>query len=52
MMALALAEEGIANGDYRQAREQAARAIQLLPPGTARQQAEDLQGEAKREGRP
>ena len=52
MMALALAEEGIAGGDYRQAREQAARAIKLLPPGPARQQAEDLQGEAKREGKP
>jgi predicted Zn-dependent protease len=52
MMALALAEEGIASGDYRLAREQAARAIKLLPPGPARQQAEDLQGEAKREGKP
>ncbi len=52
MMALSLAEEGIANGDYHQARQQAARAITLLPPGLARQQAEDLQGEAKREGKP
>jgi predicted Zn-dependent protease len=52
MMALSLAEEGIANGDYRLAREQAARALKLLPPGSARQQAEDLQGEAKREGKP
>jgi predicted Zn-dependent protease len=49
MMALSLAEEGMASGDYRQAREQAARAIKLLPPGPSRQQAEDLQGEARRD---
>jgi predicted Zn-dependent protease len=49
MMALSLAEEGMASGDYRQAREQAVRAIKLLPPGLSRQQAEDLQGEARRE---
>jgi predicted Zn-dependent protease len=52
MMALALAEEGVANGDYTQARQQAARALKLLPPGPSRQRAQDLQGEAKREGRP
>ena len=52
MMALALAEEGVANGDYTQARQQAARALKLLPPGPSRQRALDLQGEAKREGRP
>jgi predicted Zn-dependent protease len=52
MMALALAEEGIANGDFTQARQQAARALKLLPPGPAKQRALDLQGEAKREGRP
>ncbi|MGO8914337.1 MAG: M48 family metalloprotease [Stellaceae bacterium] len=51
MMALSLAEEGIANGDYTQARQQAARALKLLPPGVAKQRAQDLQGEAKREGR-
>jgi len=49
MMALSLAEEGIANGDYTQARQQAARALKLLPPGPSRQRALDLQGEAKRE---
>ena len=52
MMALSLAEEGIANGDYTQARQQAARALKLLPPGPERQHALDLQGEAKREGKP
>jgi predicted Zn-dependent protease len=52
MMALALAEQGIASGDYTQARQQAARALKLLPPGPAKQRALDLQGEAKREGRP
>ncbi len=51
MMALSLAEEGIANGDYTQARQQAARALKLLPPGVAKQRAQDLQDEAKREGR-
>jgi predicted Zn-dependent protease len=51
MMALSLAEEGIAGGDYTQARQQAARALQLLPAGPAKQRALDLQGEAKREGR-
>ncbi len=51
MMALALAEEGIANGDFTQARQQAARALKLLPPGVAKQRALDIQGEAKREGR-
>jgi predicted Zn-dependent protease len=51
MMALALAEQGIASGDYTQARQQAARAIKLLPAGPAKQRALDLQGEAKREGK-
>jgi len=49
MMALSLAEQGMASGDYTQARQQAARALKLLPPGLARQHALDLQGEAKRE---
>jgi predicted Zn-dependent protease len=49
MMALSLAEEGMANGDYRQARQQATRAIHLLPPGLDKQRAIDLQGDAKRE---
>ncbi|HXY98590.1 MAG TPA: M48 family metalloprotease [Stellaceae bacterium] len=52
MMALALAEEGIANGDFTQARQQAARALKLLPPGPDKQRALDIQGEAKREGKP
>jgi predicted Zn-dependent protease len=52
MMALALAEEGVADGDYQQARQQAMRAAKLLPPGPARQRALDIEGEAKREGRP
>jgi predicted Zn-dependent protease len=47
MMALSLAEQGIAAGDYTQARQQAARALKLLPPGLAKQRALDLQGEAK-----
>jgi predicted Zn-dependent protease len=52
MMALALAEEGIANGDYGQARQQAARALKQLPAGPAKQRAQDIQDEAKREGKP
>jgi predicted Zn-dependent protease len=52
MMALSLAEEGIANGDFTQARQQAARALKLLPPGPEKQRALDIQGEAKREGKP
>ncbi len=52
MMALSLAEQGIAEGDYTNARQQAARAIKLLPPGPAKQRALDIQDEAKREGRP
>ena len=47
MMALASAEQGIASGDLDFARQQAARAIKLLPPGPAKQRAVDLQGEAK-----
>jgi predicted Zn-dependent protease len=52
MMALALAEQGIAGGDFPQARQQAARALKLLPAGPAKQRALDIQSEAKREGRP
>jgi predicted Zn-dependent protease len=52
MMALALSEQGIAGGDFTQARQQAARALKLLPAGPARQRALDIQSEAKREGRP
>ena len=52
MMALALAEEGIADGDYAQARQQAVRAGKQLPAGPAKQRALDIQDEAKREGKP
>ena len=52
MMALSLAEEGIAGGDYGQARQQAARAAKQLPAGPAKQRALDIQDEAKREGKP
>ena len=52
MMALALAEEGIADGSYGEARQQAARALKLLPAGPAKQRALDIQEEAKREGKP
>jgi predicted Zn-dependent protease len=51
-MALALAEQGIADGSYGDARQQAARAIKLLPPGADKQRALDIQEEAKREGKP
>ncbi len=51
-MALSLAEESIANGNFTEARQQAARALKLLPPGPDKQRALDIQGEAKREGRP
>ncbi|MGH7225676.1 MAG: tetratricopeptide repeat protein, partial [Gemmataceae bacterium] len=48
MAALCLAEEGMANGDYNYASQQAIRARQLLPVGAQRQRAEDLLNEAKR----
>lgn len=48
MMALALAEQAMAEGDYAMARQQAARAIQLLPAGAERQQAQDIALDAKR----
>jgi predicted Zn-dependent protease len=49
MAALALAEQNMATGDYRQAIGQAQRAQQLLPPGAQRQRAQDLQADAKRD---
>lgn len=49
MAALALAEQNMATGDYRQAIGQAQRAQQLLPPGPQRQRAQDLQADAKRQ---
>ncbi len=48
MAALSLAEEGMANGDYKTAIQQAQRARQILPPGPQRQRAEDIAAEAKR----
>ena len=48
MMALALAEQAMTEGDYTQARQQAARAVQLLPAGAERQQAQDIAADAKR----
>jgi len=47
-MALSLAEQAMADGDYTMARQQAARAAQLLPAGADRQQAQDLAAEARR----
>jgi predicted Zn-dependent protease len=49
MMALSLAEQGMANGKYTDARQQAARAIKLLPPGAQRQRAQDIAEDARRE---
>ena len=49
MAALALAEQNMAQGNYRQAVGQAQRAQQLLPPGPQRQRAQDLLAEAKRQ---
>jgi predicted Zn-dependent protease len=49
MAALALAEQNIATGDYKQAIGQAQRAQQLLPPGPQRQRAQDLMADAKRQ---
>jgi predicted Zn-dependent protease len=49
MMSLALAEQGISNGDYGQARAQALRATKLLPPGAQRQRAQDIADDAQRE---
>ncbi len=49
MAALALAEQNMATGDYKQAGLEADRAQKLLKPGAQRQQAADLQAEAKRQ---
>jgi predicted Zn-dependent protease len=48
MAALALAEEGMADGNYRTAGQQADRAMKALPPGPDRQRAQDIRDEAKR----
>jgi predicted Zn-dependent protease len=49
MAALALAEQNMATGSYRQAIQEAQRAQQLLPAGAQRQRAQDLQAEARRQ---
>lgn len=49
MAALALAEQNMSQGDFRQAIGQAQRAQQLLPPGPQRQRAQDLLADATRE---
>jgi predicted Zn-dependent protease len=49
MAALALAEQNMAQGNWRQAVGQAQRAQQLLPPGPQRQRAQDLLADAKRQ---
>jgi predicted Zn-dependent protease len=49
MAALSLAEQNMAQGNWKQAVGQAQRAQQLLPPGPQRQHAQDLLGEAKRQ---
>jgi predicted Zn-dependent protease len=48
MMAMALAEQGASSGNNDMARQQAMRAIKLLPAGPARQRAQDIADEAKR----
>ncbi|MDE2228933.1 MAG: M48 family metalloprotease [Alphaproteobacteria bacterium] len=47
MAALSLAEEGMANGDYKTAIQQAQRARKLLPAGPQRQRAQDIYSQAK-----
>lgn len=48
MASLALAEQGASLGDNDKARHEALRAVHLLPPGAARQRAQDIADEAKR----
>jgi predicted Zn-dependent protease len=49
LASLALAEEGAAKGDHDMARHEALRAVQSLPAGPARQRAQDIADEAKRD---
>ena len=49
MMSLSLAEQGMATGSYADARQQAMRAVKLLPPGAQRQRAQDIADDAKRQ---
>jgi len=48
MMALSLAEQNMAANDYDTARQEAKRAVGLLPPGPQRQRAEDIADDARR----
>ena len=48
MAALSLAEQGMADGDWNNARQEAARALKLLPPGAQRQRAQDIADDARR----
>jgi predicted Zn-dependent protease len=48
MAALALAEQNMAQGNYREAMLQADRAQKILPAGPQRQRAQDLSADAKR----
>jgi predicted Zn-dependent protease len=48
MAALALAEQNMAQGNYREAGLQADRAQKILPAGPQRQRAQDLAADAKR----
>ena len=49
MASLALAEQNMAQGNYREAGRQAQRAQKLLPPGAQRQRAQDIGADAKRQ---
>ena len=48
MAALSLAEQNMADGDLNGARQEATRALQLLPPGAQRQRAQDIADDARR----
>lgn len=48
MAALSLAEQQMAEGDWNGARQEAARALKLLPPGPQRQRAQDIADDARR----
>lgn len=49
LASLALAEQGASMGDHDMARHEALRAAKMLPPGPARQRAQDIADEAKRD---
>jgi predicted Zn-dependent protease len=48
MASLALAEQGMTDGDWGNARMEAARALKLLPPGAQRQRSQDIADDARR----